>query len=148
MKKIVSLIIFFAIVVMTNIYSQIEVTSYSIYALGINTSKEKKISGELKSFFNRDIDNTLFELSGMYNFRQKEYYQFSVGAGINLMPFLGYDPINCFTFPVQLQLFPLQNLKQLSFVIELSPELYPEDGASIRHLWGIRYTFNRSRASR
>jgi len=31
-------------------FSQISVTSYSIYAFGINTSKEKKINVELKSF--------------------------------------------------------------------------------------------------
>ena len=143
MKKRVVLIAIFMIVSMTNIYSQIGVTSYSIYALGVNTSKEKRISGELKSFFNRNIKSTLFELSGMYNFRQKEYYQFSVGFGVNIAPFLDYDQMNCFTLPVQLAVFPLQNLKQLSLVAELSPELYNGGEVNIRHLFGIRYAFKK-----
>jgi len=126
-------------------YSQIGVSSYSIYSLGISTSKEKRIGGELKSFFNRgDFENTYYELSGMYNFRSKNYHQFSVGVGLNIAPFIGFDHIQSFTFPIQLEVFPLQNFKQLSFVIEIAPEWIIEEPLNMRHLWGLKYTFKKN----
>jgi len=44
------------------------ITSYSIYALGINTNQNKMISGELKTFANRAIDDLLMEIDVFYNF--------------------------------------------------------------------------------
>ncbi|MDR0370927.1 MAG: hypothetical protein LBH80_03610, partial [Prevotellaceae bacterium] len=63
MKKILFIIIF--ILCVTASYSQVSITSYGTMALGINTSKEKMITGELKTYFSRDIDFTVFELSGL-----------------------------------------------------------------------------------
>jgi len=126
-----------------SIYSQIGVTTYSIYSLGINTSKSKMISGELKSFFNQG-DNTLFEFSGMYNFKVRDSYQFSTGVGIGVAPFSGSYEFRSLSLPIQFEIFPLKDFKQLSFVIELAPEWVIPDGAlNIRHLWGIRYTFKK-----
>ena len=145
MKRIslVSVILF---AMSVSAFSQIGVSSYSVYSLGVNTSKEKKISGELKSFFNRgDIEYTQFELAGMYNFNAKEYHQFSVGLGLNVAPFVGFDHVQSFVFPIaQLEIFPFQNFKQLSLVIEIAPEWIVEDNLNIRHLWGFRYTFKRN----
>ena len=144
MKKLIALsIILFSLSFIT-LKAQIGLTSYSIYALGVNTNKEKKISGELKTFLNREFENTIFEIAGMYNFQPKTYHQFSVGLGLNLSPFRGIDPINSFTVPLQLEIFPLQNFKQLSVVFEVAPEFYVEDGTNIRQLWGLRYTFNKN----
>jgi hypothetical protein len=44
------------------------VTSYSIYALGINTNQNKTISGELKTFANRSFEDLLLEIDGFYNY--------------------------------------------------------------------------------
>lgn len=142
MKKIKFFIMGLFLLGSVTVYSQIGVSTYSIYSLGVNTSKEKKISGELKSFFNRgSYENIRFELSGMYNFKARDYYQFSAGLGVNVAPFYGYDQLQCFTLPVQLEVFPLQNFRQLSLVIEVAPEWYLESDLDIRHMWGIRYTF-------
>jgi hypothetical protein len=125
-------------------YSQMSVTSYSIYALGVNTSKDKMISGELKTFLNRDLDDITFELSGMYNFKASDYHRFSVGLGAVFTPFKsdsddGFDAISV---PVQLEIFPLQDFKRLAFVIEFSPHWVAETTPSFQYLWGIRYTFD------
>ena len=59
-----------------SIYSQVSVTSYSIYALGLSTSKENKFSAEVKCFFNKStIDDSFLEISGMYNFKPSKYHQ-------------------------------------------------------------------------
>jgi hypothetical protein len=124
-------------------YAQISVTSYSVYALGINTSKEKKISGELKGFFNAPIDELSFEASAMYNFKTQAYHRFSIGIGADFSPFTGGESeleLNAISIPCQLEVFPLQDFKQLSFVMDFAPQSF--DGAwSFRYLWGIRYTF-------
>ncbi|GHT88855.1 hypothetical protein FACS189474_4840 [Bacteroidia bacterium] len=138
--------------------AQIGVTSYSIYSLGVNTNKDKPISGELKGFFNNKLYDLSFEASLMYNFKAREYYRFSVGAGIDFSPFV--FSWNAVSMPCQLEIFPLKDFKRLSLVFELSPqwwfgglededyngyfEDYGED-FSVRYLWGIRYTFNGSK---
>ncbi len=122
-------------------YSQMGVTSYSIYALGINTSQNKVISGELKTFANRGIDDLLMEIDVFYNFKPRTYHRFSVGVGLNTGPFRKYDHIYALTIPAQVEIYPLQDFKKLSFLIELTPELFVEDDVNLRSLWGIRYTF-------
>lgn len=117
------------------------VTSYSIYALGINTSQNKVISGELKTFANRGIDDLLMEIDVFYNFKPRTYHRFSVGVGLNAGPFREYDHIYALTIPAQVEIYPLQDFKKLSFLIELAPELFVEDDVNLRSLWGIRYTF-------
>ena len=137
--RIFALIIFATISVAS--YSQIGVTSYSIYALGINTSQSKKVSGELKIFANRDFDNLLMEIDGFYNFKPGKYHRFSIGLGINIEPFKGGDFIHAFTVPSLIEIFPLQDFKKISLIFELAPEFVIEDNARLRSLWGIRYTF-------
>jgi hypothetical protein len=128
-----------------NTYAQINLTSYSVYSLGIGTSTDKKISGELKSFLNSSVYDLSFEVSAMYNFKAQEYYRFSAGLGFNFSPFTGgEDEVegNAFTIPCQLEIFPLQNFRQLSFVMELAPQYLLDDEWRFRYLWGIRYAFN------
>lgn len=134
--KLLSVIILFS--ASLSIYSQVSVTSYSIYALGLSTSKENKFSGEVKCFFNNStIDDAFLELSGMYNFKPSKYHQFSVGLGVG--GFGDKNILNSFTMPIQLELFPLQDFKRFSVIFELAPRL--GEDISIRHLWGLKYTF-------
>lgn len=122
-------------------FSQMGITSYSIYALGINTNQNNMISGELKTFANRNIDNLLMEIDVFYNFKPTTYHRFSVGLGLNAGPFRGFDHIYALTVPAQIEIYPLQDFKKLSLLFELTPEIVVEDDLNLRSLWGIRYTF-------
>lgn len=142
MKRIYGLItIAFLLSFSLKSYSQLGVTSYSIYALGINTSQNKMISGELKIFANKAIGDLLMEIDGFYNFKPRTYHRFSIGLGLNVGPFRDYDNIHALTIPSQLEIYPLKEFKKLSLLFELTPEIVIEDGISLRSLWGIRYTF-------
>jgi hypothetical protein len=125
--------------------AQIGITSYSIYSLGVNTSKDKPVSGELKGFFNNGLYDLSFETSLMYNFKAQEHHRFSIGAGIHFFPFTGGEDElewNAVSIPCQLEVFPLKDFKQLSFVMELTPQWLFADEWNFRYLWGIRYTFD------
>jgi hypothetical protein len=140
-KQFVLIAITFLLTLSVKSYSQMSVTSYSIYALGINTSQNKMISGELKTFANRAIDDLLMEVDVFYNFKPKTYHRFSVGLGLNAGPFREFDHIYAFTIPAQIEIYPLQDFKKLSLLFELAPEIVVESDLNIRSLWGIKYTF-------
>ena len=127
-----------------NCWSQIGVTSYSIYSLGINTSQNRPLSGELKVFANRSIDDILMEADLFYNFKARPYHRFSVGVGLKAGLFRDYDLVDAITVPVQLEIFPLQEFKRLSLVFELAPEFIIDFDPNLRSLWGIRYTFGKN----
>ena len=140
-KQFTFIAITFLLTLSLKSYSQMGVTSYSIYALGINTSQNKMISGELKTFANRAFDDLLMEIDVFYNFEPKTYHRFSVGIGLNVGPFREFDHIHAITIPAQIEIYPLQNFKKLSLLFELAPEIVVESDLNIRSLWGIRYTF-------
>lgn len=128
--------------------AQFSVTTYSTYALGISTNQGKKFSGELKTFLNRDIEDTIFELSGFYNFKARDYHRFSVGFGLSFVPFLFHRDIyaDAILFPAQLEIFPLQNFKRFSLLVEVAPQYIFDPGLlNIQHLWGLRYTFGKKK---
>lgn len=138
MKKRNLLSVIILLTVSLNTFSQIGVTSYSIYSLGLNTSKDRKISGELKLFLNHTgVDDSFAELSAMYNFKPHTYHQFSIGLGVGGLGD-GYL-INSFTLPIQLEIYPLQSFKRFSVVFEVTPTY--SDEFHIRQLWGIKYSF-------
>lgn len=137
MKKMKVISAIFMLLICTGLYSQVGVTSYSVYALGLNTSKENKISGEVKVFFNSStVEDSFVELAAMYNFKPSKYHRFSVGLGVGG---LNEYILHSFTMPIQLELYPLQEAKRFSVVFELAPRL--DENIRIRHLWGIKYTF-------
>ena len=138
------LIIFLLITLSSQGYAQVGLTSYSVYALGINTSQSKKISAEFKTFTNQKFEDLSMELEGFYNFKTYEYHRFSVGAGVNFDPFKGFDRIHSLVIPLELEIFPIKDFKKFSVLFELTPEILPEDGANLRNLWGIRYSFRKT----
>lgn len=141
MKNLKFLFLFLLSVLSLNAFSQMGVTSYSIYALGINTSQNKRISGEIKTFANRSFRDILLEADVFYNFKPKPYHRFSLGIGVNITPFQDFDRLNAFTIPLAIELYPLQNFKKFSLLFELTPEILIEHDPNLRSLWGIRYTF-------
>ncbi|BDC98662.1 hypothetical protein [Persicobacter psychrovividus] len=121
--------------------AQIGVSSYGINAVSVNTPTNKMISGELKTFANRDFEDLLFELDGFYNFKAGTYHRFSAGLGIAFSPFISNDRMYAVTVPLSLELYPLQDLKQISLLFEVAPEFLIDNPTRLRTLWGIRYTF-------
>ena len=129
-------------------YSQIAVTGYSNYALGINTSKNKAVSFEIKIFTNNYLEDMPVEGTVFYNFKTKEYHRFSIGLGINLSPFSSPDQVNSFVIPAVLEIFPIKDFKKIAIIFELAPEFRIEDDVIIRNLFGIRYTFDKKNNSK
>ncbi|MDZ7775432.1 MAG: hypothetical protein U5L09_07365 [Bacteroidales bacterium] len=95
----------------------------------------------MKTFANRSFEDLLVEIDGFYNFKPRKYHRFSIGIGINVGPFRGFDQIHAFTIPASLEVYPLQDFKRISLLFELTPEIIIEDNLNLRSLWGIRYTF-------
>jgi hypothetical protein len=91
MKKLSLAFLIIMLLVSMKVQSQIGITGYSIYALGINTSQRNQISGEFKMFANRSYEDILLELDCFYNFIAREYHRFSVGLGLNLGLFIVYN---------------------------------------------------------
>lgn len=141
MKTINLFSLIFFIALYFNSYSQVGVSGYSIYSFGVNTNLTKNISGELKIFANRPSESLLLEADIFYNFKPNPYHKFSVGLGLNVGPFFGFDHINAITIPAQLEVYPLQEFKKVSLIFELALEFIIEDEPRLRNLLGIRYTF-------
>jgi hypothetical protein len=141
MRNIKFFVVFILVILSLETYSQIGITSYSVYSLGINTSQNKKISAELKAFTNRPVEDIQFEVDGFFNFKPRPYHRFSIGLGLNFNPFRDFDRIYAITIPTSIEIYPLQDFKKVSLLFELTPEILPEDGVNVRSLWGIRYTF-------
>lgn len=139
--KLLTFATIFLLVLSINSYAQISITSYSIYALGISTSQNKAISGELKTFANSSVTNLWLEADVFYNFKPKPYHRFSIGLGVKTEPFVGFDQFRALTIPAQLEIFPLQDFKKVSIMFEIAPEFIDQDDVYVRSLWGIRYSF-------
>lgn len=144
MRRLTHIFLFILIITFTNqLHSQISITNYSLSTLGVNTSQEKRVSGEIKVFSMLHASELQTELGMFFNFKARDYHRFSVGLGVVLYPFAGFDNIYAFTLPMQLGVFPLQNFKRLSLLYELSPMLVAESDIGFRNLFGIRYTFRK-----
>jgi hypothetical protein len=131
----------------TDSYSQIGVTGYTSYSIGVNTSPNRKISGEFKAFANRYFDNLDLELDLYYNFKSGDYHRFSLGCGINTSPFNEGEFIEAILLSFQLEVFPIQEFKRLSIIYELSPGLTGDNDILLRNMLGIRYSFAKKNSS-
>jgi hypothetical protein len=125
-------------------FAQLTLTGYSTFAVGAETKLYKKINGEFRIFTNNILDEADAEIQLFYGFNARKYHQIRIGLGLNgeLFNLEG----NALQIPLQLIIFPLQEVKKLSFVIEVTPQFLDPESLSpsdiiLRHLWGIRYTF-------
>lgn len=143
MKTTRLVFLLFISMICINGISQMGVTSYSIYALGINTSQNVRLSGELKLFLNRSVEDVLMEVDGFYNFKPREYHRFSIGLGFNSGPF-SESEIYAIIVPAEIEVTPLKDNKRISILFEFAPGLNDDD-IDIRWLWGIRYSFGKSK---
>lgn len=143
MQKLLLLIGFFSLCLLGNA-QKLDLTAYTFSSFSIGTNKQHKWGAELKVFVDQSFKEMPFDLAGMYHFPRKTLYQFSVGAGVQLAPFRGFDEINYFIVPVQAALFPLKKCPQLSLVAEFTPLIRSENEAwGFRQLWGVRYALGK-----
>ena len=122
-------------------FGQVSLSTYSLEAVGISTNNDNKISGELKAFLNRDSEDIILEPAMMYNFKQHDYHQFSIGLGFSACPFREIDGVNGLTIPLQLEISPIEKVKNFSVLMECTPQIGDGFSTDIRTLWGIRYAF-------
>jgi hypothetical protein len=118
-----------------NGFSQFGISSYNFSVVAVGFNYEKPVSGELKVFANRHLDEIVLELDAFYNFKPRTWHRFSVGFGINAQEF---EPLQL-VFPLQLEIYPIQNLKRLSMLMELTPGYEFGFEPTVRYLWGFRY---------
>lgn len=124
--------------------SQLTITGYSTFAIGAETKLYKNLSGEFRVYTNDILEESNMEVQFYYGFTPRKYHQIRLGAGMNGNIFKG--EVNSVQFPVQLIIFPLQDLKRLAFVIEVTPQWLTLDELSpdtliLRNLWGVKYSF-------
>lgn len=140
MKKTILLFILLGIFsVLSMVNAQISVSSYPIHALGIQTSMGNRLALELKMFVDPDdyLEELRVEPTLFFKFRERTYHRFALGVGLNF----NFDgDITYLTIPSQLEIFPLQEFKKLSIILELSL-MFPYEEPMLRHLLGIRYRF-------
>lgn len=142
--KMVSIFVLFVCFCTFNANAQLSITGYSIFALGAETKVYKKLSGEFRIYTNDILYDSNMEVQFYYGFAPRKYHQIRLGAGVNGNLF--YGELNTVQFPLQLHIFPLQDLKRLAFVIEFAPQWLAFDELSpdtlvLRNLWGVRYSF-------
>ena len=124
--------------------AQLSITGYSTFAIEAETNLYKKLSGEFRVFTNDILYDSNMEVQFYYGFAPREYHKIRVGVGMNANLF--YGEVSTVQLPLQLHIFPLQDLKRLAFVIEFAPQWNINDAIGtetliLRNLWGVRYTF-------
>ena len=142
--KMVSILVLFVCFCAFGANAQLSITGYSTFALGAETKVYKKLSGEFRIYTNDILYDSNMEVQFYYGFEPRKYHQIRLGAGVNGNLF--YGELNTVQFPLQLHIFPLQDLKRLAFVIEFAPQWLAFDELSpdtlvLRNLWGVRYSF-------
>ncbi len=127
-------------------YSQVGITHYYPDVISLSyspfTFKQSAIGGEFKTYINQEMIDIQLELDAFYHFTPRENHRFSVGIGFKSDPFTDGGDGNIITFPVVLEIYPIQKFKMLSVNFELAPELYLEEQPyTLRSLLGLRYYF-------
>lgn len=146
MKKIVIVSLLLFIFIGNKAFSQVGVAYYSSNIVAVNMPilkmNESSFAGELKVFSNRQVKDVATELDLFYRFKKGMYHRFSVGLGFKTELFTDGGPGNTLLIPVALEIYPLQEIKKLSLLVELAPE-FIRDEVRLRSLIGLKYTFGK-----
>jgi hypothetical protein len=118
-------------------FPQFGVTIYNTTAMGIGVPMNKKVFGEIKAYSNMYLSSMRMEADICYNIRRTKTLNIYAGIGAVTAPF--DQEFKSISVPLGLQVSPFENLPNLSFVLELAPEIYED--VYIRSLWGIRFNF-------
>ena len=104
---------------------------------GFGYEFKNRIRPELRLGTDNFIDVIAVEAVVLYDFINKDDYEFYGGLGVRA------NTLEGIVIPIGLNIYPLPS-KQFGFHIELAP-IIPEDGILLRGSWGIRYRFNKKR---
>jgi hypothetical protein len=126
-----------------SVKAQVGVTLYNFRSIGLQTHQDHKISGEFRIFGNLLFEDIALQVNGFYNFKAQPFHQFSLGLGLQGVPFS--PEFTGLRLPLQLSLFPFQQHKRFAMVFELAPFLVLDrfNTALLEVSWGIRYYFDR-----
>ena len=95
----------------------------------------KRLMPELRLATDIDLDDNFSpELVLLYQFSNRDAYEFYAGLGYRVNTFQGL------VLPVGLNIFPF-NQQNFGFHIEVAPLLEPDGAKVLRGSWGIRYRF-------
>ena len=137
MKKRILLIIF--LFISANSFSQISFSGYTENFIGVNYKFLKRANIDFKVKTQLQGSDIESEFSFYYKINKRERINISLGVGVNFQPFLSYDLINGFLFPINFEYFPIKENKILSIIIE--PAITYDGEIGTRNLFGIRLNF-------
>ena len=96
-----------------------------------------KLWSEFRFYSGTNIEDFTPEIVLNYNFIRQDYYNTYLGLGFVL------NQINGLVVPIGVGVKPFENLKNLSFNIEFTPQVLTElDGILFSGFVGVRFVFN------
>ena len=126
------------------IFAQVGITAYNQSAISIISPKSNLLQLELKTFLNVNARNTRFEALVLYPFVERPTHRFLFGGGLQT-GFGNSDlPNPFFCVPVQAEITPFEQVKQLALALEVAP-LIIENNVIIRYMFGLRYYFGKKK---
>lgn len=138
MKKIFLILL---LLISSSIFSQLKVTGYFNAEIGVSYQFSNKFQTELR--VNDNINQEFnAEFSLLYKFIDKEDYNLNIGFGISTFLFKEFDKIESLFVPLQLEITPLKEYRNIAFVIESAFHKVIENEYGVRNSIGIRYIFN------
>jgi len=121
-------------------FSQFKISGYFDSEIGVSYQFNSKFQTALRVNDNQFTEFTT-ELILLYNIIKKDDYNLNLGFGINTLLFREFDQIESLLIPLQLEILPFKNNKNLGFVIETAFHFLEQD-YGLRNTIGIRYIFN------
>jgi hypothetical protein len=127
-------------------YGQASLSYYPFSSIvGISSNPDKIAWADLRIQTNTFLSNTNMEFCPMLNFKRDSVKKCYVGAGVNFNVIYGLVNdryINGYSVTVGSRISPFHKVRNLSFIIELSPYINAEfSGATLRTNLGIGWHF-------
>jgi hypothetical protein len=101
---------------------------------------------EVKTFLNVNARFPKFETLALYPLVTRPTHRFSFGGGFQLGFGNSELPNQIFFIPVQTEITPFSQTRNLALVLEVAP-LFIEDDVFIRSMLGLRYHFGKTKDS-
>lgn len=146
MKNIIVLFILLIAIPYNRLYSQIAVAYYPFQSeLSISSNTDNILWGDLRLATNTFWGNITTEPALMVNIKEQKWVNYYAGVGANFNFFNSFDNVsvlNGYALYLGTRIKPLQNLKNIQCIFEISPYMNPQfDGGLLRTRLGIAYQF-------
>lgn len=147
MKKL----LFFSTIILIafgNLNAQLRISYYNNESAAFDYSFAKlnetsHLLMELRTSMDTDFEEITNWVNMLYKIQKHDAHSLSVGAGMRFDPFYEGGDGAAIVLPFQLELYPLKEIKQLSLIFELIPEIYMDEKYLLRSNIGFRYAFNK-----